>query len=85
LDRALCESEKGTVKLLVKKDSTEILGATIAGGPAADMITQITLAMENKIGMDAVGGAVSMYPSYADAIKSFSDTYMRANFPKFTS
>lgn len=39
LDRAICDSEKGMVKLLVKQDSTEILGATIVGGPAGDMIS----------------------------------------------
>ena len=73
------------VKLLVKKDSTEILGATVVGGPAAEMVSQVAVAMRHGIDMGGVGGAVSMYPSYADAIKSFSDTVMRANFPKFVS
>lgn len=85
LDRAICDGEKGMIKLLVKNGSNQILGATIVGGPASDMISQITMAMEHKIDMGSVGGAVSMYPSYADAIKSFSDTVMRANFPKFVS
>ena len=39
LDRAICDSQKGIIKMLVKKDSTEILGATIVGGPAGDMIS----------------------------------------------
>jgi len=73
------------MKLLVKKDSTEILGATIVGGPAGDMISQVTMALENKLDMANFAAAVSMYPSYSDAIKSFSDIQMRANFPKFVS
>jgi hypothetical protein len=43
------------------------------------------MAIDNKLDLSNVGGAVSMYPSYADGIKSFSDTHMRATFPKFLS
>ena len=39
LDRAICDSQKGFMKILTKAGTSEILGATFVGGPAGDMIS----------------------------------------------
>jgi pyruvate/2-oxoglutarate dehydrogenase complex dihydrolipoamide dehydrogenase (E3) component len=39
LDRAICEGKYGTMRIHTKKDTDEILGATLVGGSAGDMIS----------------------------------------------
>ena len=41
-DRALCDSVKGLYKIHCKKGTDEILGATLVGGPAGDLIVNVT-------------------------------------------
>ena len=49
VDRAICDPvAKGFTKVLTKKGSAEILGATFVGGPAGDMINMIVVGMKNK-------------------------------------
>lgn len=49
VDRAICDgATNGFVKVLTKQGKADILGATFVGGPAGDMISQITMAMSNK-------------------------------------
>jgi pyruvate/2-oxoglutarate dehydrogenase complex dihydrolipoamide dehydrogenase (E3) component len=69
-DRAICEEVSGFVKFHCKKGSDTILGCTIVGGPAGDMITHVTSAMFNKVGLKKIGACVTPYPTYADAIKA---------------
>jgi len=73
LDRAICDSAKGFLKIHVKKGSDTILGATFVGGPAGDMIQQITVAMHNGVGLSKAANMVSIYPTYADGIKGLTD------------
>lgn len=82
LDRALCDSQDGIIKIHTKKDSDEILGATIVGGAAGDMISQITQAMYNGLGMSKVGACVHPYPTYAESFRHLADRY---NGKKLTS
>ena len=77
LDRAICDSSKGFMKILTKKNSPEILGATFVGGPAGDMISQVTMSLHNNLNLTKIGAAVSPYPSYTDGIKQITDQYNR--------
>ena len=47
------------------------------GGPAGDLIVQVTSSMVNKIGLSAMGSCVHPYPSYAEAFKAMADAYNR--------
>ena len=76
-DRALCDSEKGLYKILCAKGTDQILGASLVGGPAGDLISQVTAAMHNNIGLSAMGACVHPYPSYADNLKNLADAYNR--------
>ena len=51
LDRALCEGKKGFMKIHCAQGTDKILGATIVGGPAGELISFVTSAMYNGIGM----------------------------------
>lgn len=72
-DRAICEGAKGLFKVHCKKGSDTILGATIVGGPAGDMICSVTQAMQNKVGLSAMGKAVHPYPTYGEIFRTLAD------------
>lgn len=62
----------------MEKDGDKILGATLVGGPAGDIITNVTQAMHNGIGLKDLGACVHPYPSYAECIKALADGYNRS-------
>jgi len=47
------------------------------GGPAGDLISIITVAMYNKIGLRKLGMCVYPYPTYAEIIKQMGDAFGR--------
>ena len=78
VDRAIAEGEEeGFVKILHKKGSDEILGATIVARHAGEMISEITTAVVNKIGLSKMAGVIHPYPTQAEAIKKAADLYRR--------
>lgn len=74
-DRAICESDQGMVKIHCKKGTDTILGSTIVGGPAGDMICSVASAMYNKVGLSKFGAVVHPYPTYAEAFKALTGQY----------
>ena len=78
VDRALADGEsEGFAKILHKKGSDTILGATIVARHAGEMIGEITLAMVTKQGLNAISGVIHPYPTQAEAIKKAADSYRR--------
>jgi len=78
VDRAITDGEtEGFVKILHKKGSDEILGATIVAVHAGEMISEITTAIANKIGLSKLSGVIYPYPTQAEAIKKAADAYRR--------
>lgn len=76
-DRALCESARGLYKVYTVRGKDEILGATLVGGPAGDLISIITVAMFNKIGLRQLAACVYPYPTYAEIFKQLGDAFGR--------
>ena len=85
VDRAICDGAKGFVKVLTVEGKPDILGATFVGGPAGDMISQVTMAMSNGLNLGQMGSSVSPYPSYADAVKNLTDQFNRTKLTPFVS
>ena len=78
VDRAILEGEtEGFVKIHVEKGSDKILGATIVGGHAGDMISEISVAMRGKVGLGTLAGIIHPYPTVAEAIRQCGDAYNR--------
>jgi pyruvate/2-oxoglutarate dehydrogenase complex dihydrolipoamide dehydrogenase (E3) component len=78
VDRALTDGETdGFVKVLLRKGSDEILGATIVSSHAGEMISEITTAMVNKIGLGKLASVIHPYPTQADAIRKAADAYRK--------
>ncbi len=78
VDRAILESDDaGFVKVLTKKGTDEIVGATIVARNAGDLICELTLAMKNGLGLRKIAGTIHPYPTQADAIRKLGDQYNR--------
>lgn len=78
VDRAILDGEtEGFVRVHVRKGSDEILGASIVAEHAGDMISEITLAMTNKIGLGTIANTIHPYPTQAEAIRKVGDQFNR--------
>ncbi|MBE9042886.1 mercuric reductase [Pleurocapsales cyanobacterium LEGE 10410] len=78
VDRALADGETaGFLKILHKRGSDEILGATIVARHGGEMISEITTAMIGKMGLSKLSTVIHPYPTQAAAIKQAADTYRR--------
>ena len=77
LDRALCEGKYGIMKIHTRSGTDEILGATLVGGPAGEMISQVTSAMFNGVGLSKMGGCIYPYPTYAESFRHLADQFNR--------
>lgn len=77
-NRAVTDGEEeGFVKIHVRKGSDEILGATIVAAHAGEMISEITVAMVNGVGLGAFTNVIHPYPTQAEAIKAVAGLYTR--------
>ena len=78
VDRAILEGDTaGFVRVHVRKGTDQIIGATIVARNAGDMISEITLAMNNRIGLKKIAGTIHPYPTQAEAIRRLGDAYHR--------
>jgi len=69
--------EEGFVKVHVKKGSDRIVGATIAGSHAGELVTAVTLAMVTGQGLGAFGNVIYPYPTLAEGLKATAGAYTR--------
>jgi pyruvate/2-oxoglutarate dehydrogenase complex dihydrolipoamide dehydrogenase (E3) component len=69
--------EEGLVKIHVKKGTAEIVGATVVAAHAGDLITQLTLAITQKIPLGAFTNVIYPYPTQGEAIKAAAGQYTR--------
>jgi pyruvate/2-oxoglutarate dehydrogenase complex dihydrolipoamide dehydrogenase (E3) component len=78
VDRAVTDGEtEGFIKVLVRKGTDRILGATIVAAHAGDLISEISVAMAAKAGLKMVSGVIHPYPTRAEAVKRVADAYNR--------
>ncbi|MEM8725624.1 MAG: FAD-dependent oxidoreductase [Pseudomonadota bacterium] len=83
LDRAITESEtKGFVKVLTPPGKDTVLGATIVGSHAGELLAEYVLAMKYKIGLNKILGTIHSYPTMAEANKFAAGNWKKANKPE---
>jgi pyruvate/2-oxoglutarate dehydrogenase complex dihydrolipoamide dehydrogenase (E3) component len=79
VDRAILDGEsEGFVKVLVRRETDRIVGATIVARHAGEMISELTLAMVGKLGLKTLASTIHPYPTQAEAIKKTADAYNRS-------
>jgi pyruvate/2-oxoglutarate dehydrogenase complex dihydrolipoamide dehydrogenase (E3) component len=75
-DRAILEGHtEGLVRIICKKGSDKILGASIVAEHAGEMLSEITLAMQSGVGLSKMASVIHAYPTEADAIRACGDLY----------
>ena len=78
LDRSIADGEtRGLVKVLTVPGRDRILGATIVGEHAGDLIAEFILAMKHGIGLKKILGTIHIYPTLAEANKYAAGTWRR--------
>lgn len=83
LDRAIAEGEAhGFVKVLTRPGTDKILGVTIVGDHAGDIIAEYVAAMKHGFGLNKILGTIHIYPTLAEANKYAAGVWKRANAPK---
>ena len=83
LDRAIADSEAyGFVKVLTVPGKDRILGVTIVGVHAGDLLAEYVMAMKHGLGMNKILGTIHIYPTLAEANKYAAGEWKRAHQPK---
>lgn len=82
LDRAICDGQAtGFVKVLTVPGKDRILGVTMVGEHAGELIAELILAMQHGLGLNKVLGTIHSYPTWAEANKYVAGTWKRAHAP----
>jgi dihydrolipoamide dehydrogenase len=80
LDRAIADGEAhGFVKVLTPPGKDKILGVTIVGSHAGDIISEYTLAMRHNLGLGKILSTVHIYPTLAEANKFAAGNWRKNN------
>ena len=83
LDRAIADGEAhGFVKVLTLPGKDRILGVTIVGAHAGDLIAEYVLAMRHGIGLNKILGTIHIYPTMAEANKYAAGVWKKAHAPQ---
>jgi pyruvate/2-oxoglutarate dehydrogenase complex dihydrolipoamide dehydrogenase (E3) component/uncharacterized membrane protein YdjX (TVP38/TMEM64 family) len=83
LDRAIADgTAHGFVKVLTVPGKDKILGVTIVGEHAADLLAEFVLAMKHGLGLNKILGTIHTYPTLAEANKYAAGEWKRAHAPQ---
>ncbi len=83
LDRAIADEEAhGVVKVLTVPGKDKILGVTIVGEHAGDVIAEYVTAMRYGLGLNKILGTIHIYPTLTEANKYAAGEWKRAHAPQ---
>jgi pyruvate/2-oxoglutarate dehydrogenase complex dihydrolipoamide dehydrogenase (E3) component/uncharacterized membrane protein YdjX (TVP38/TMEM64 family) len=82
LDRAIADSAAhGWVKVLTEPGRDRVLGVTIVGAHAGDLLAEYVLAMKHGLGLNKILGTIHSYPTMSEANKYAAGEWKRAHQP----
>ena len=83
LDRAIADSEAhGMIKVLTRPGRDRILGATVAGEHAGDLLMEFVLAMRHGLGLKKLLGTIHVYPTMAEGARLAAGSWRREHAPE---
>jgi pyruvate/2-oxoglutarate dehydrogenase complex dihydrolipoamide dehydrogenase (E3) component/uncharacterized membrane protein YdjX (TVP38/TMEM64 family) len=83
LDRAIADgTERGFVKVLTRPGRDTILGATVVGPEAGNLVAEFVLAMKHGLGLNKLLGTIHVYPTLMEANKYAAGAWRRAHAPE---
>jgi pyruvate/2-oxoglutarate dehydrogenase complex dihydrolipoamide dehydrogenase (E3) component len=71
-DRAVCENDQAGLIKLITERGRKLLGATIVAGRAGEAISELVVAIRQKIGIAELAGTIHAYPTYSTAIQQLA-------------
>jgi pyruvate/2-oxoglutarate dehydrogenase complex dihydrolipoamide dehydrogenase (E3) component len=83
VDRAILDGESppegggGFLKVMLRKGTDKILGATLVSSHAGETISELTTAITHGIGLRKLASVIHAYPTQAEVIKRAADAYNR--------
>jgi len=84
LDRAIADSEEiGFIKVLTVPGKDTLLGVTIVGTHAGDLIAEYVLAMKYNIGLNKILGTIHIYPTLGELNKGVAGVWKKNHAPQF--
>ncbi len=83
VDRAVLEEKDGFCEILADPKKGTILGATIVHDHAGDMVSHLTLAMQNNISLGKIAAVIHPYPTHAEIIRKIGDLYNKSKLTPF--
>ncbi len=84
VDRAVTDGEEnGFVKIITRKGTGKILGATIVARQAGEMINEISLAMVSNLNLGTLAQVIHPYPTQSEAIKHIADAFNKTRLTPF--
>ena len=82
-DRAIAEGETaGFIQVLTPPGKDRILGVTIVGARAGELLAPWVLAMTHGLGLKKIMGTIHAYPTYAELNKAVASAWRKANAPE---
>ncbi len=82
LDRAITDREdRGMVKVITPPGKDRILGATICGAHAGDLLAEFILAMKHGLGLNKILATIHPYPTFSEAAKYAASEWKKAHVP----
>ncbi len=83
LDRSITETElEGKVQVITPKGKDKILGVTIIGANAGELLAEFTQAMKHKIGLRKILGTIHPYPTRSEVAKYIAGAWRKAHAPE---
>ncbi|MEM0955096.1 MAG: FAD-dependent oxidoreductase [Pseudomonadota bacterium] len=83
LDRAIADGEAhGFIKVLTVPGKDRILGVTIVGYHAAELLAEYVLAMKHGIGLNKILGTIHVYPTLSESNKFVAGEWRKARKPE---
>lgn len=82
-DRAIAEGETaGFIQVLTPPGKDRILGVTIVGARAGELLAPWVLAMTHGLGLKKIMGTIHAYPTYAELNKAVASAWRKAHAPE---
>jgi pyruvate/2-oxoglutarate dehydrogenase complex dihydrolipoamide dehydrogenase (E3) component len=83
LDRAIADGkDHGLVRVLTRPGTDKILGVTIVGAHAGDLIAEYVLAIKHNLGLNKIMGTIHVYPTLAEANKYAAGAWKKSHAPQ---
>ncbi|MEJ7758126.1 MAG: mercuric reductase [Gemmatimonadaceae bacterium] len=78
VDRARLDGDdEGFLRVHLHKGSDRIVAATLVADHAGDIIAQLSMAMQQGLGLSAIGAAIFPYPTHAEVIRKAADAWRK--------